>query len=90
MRLTRRSVVLLLVAVVLVVLNALDLRTGPAAEKLPVLAAVVPETVAVLQISTPIEKLRMERVSTVKGHPQFDQWRIITPLQFPEIGRAHV
>lgn len=86
MRLTRRSVFFLVIAFVLAVLNLLDLRGGTVEEKLPSLPGVVPETVAVVQISTPIEKLRMERVSTVKGHPQFDQWRLVTPLQFPADG----
>ncbi|MES2644157.1 MAG: DUF4340 domain-containing protein [Myxococcota bacterium] len=83
MRLTRRSVVLLAVAALFALLNVFG-RGGPAVvEALPSLPAVVPDTVTVVQISTPIEKLRIERESSEKGTPGFDRWRIVTPLDFP-------
>ncbi len=83
MTLTRRSLALLALAALLAVLNLWG-GGGPAAvEALPVLPAAVADTVAVLQVSTPIEKLRIERVSMEKGAPGFDRWRIVTPLDFP-------
>ncbi|MFN7146435.1 MAG: hypothetical protein ACK4YP_21860, partial [Myxococcota bacterium] len=83
MTLTRRSLALLLVAVLLVVLNLWGARDGGTVEALPEVPAVAPDTVAVLQVSTPIEKLRIERASTDETSPDFQRWRIVTPLQFP-------
>ncbi len=83
MKLTRRSLALLLLALVLAVLNLWDGRDTVQVESLPSVPGVIPETVAVVQISTPIEKLRIERVSTEKGTPDFESWKIVTPLQFP-------
>lgn len=83
MRLTRRSLVLLAVAAVMVLLNVFGGPEIAGEDTLPALPPVLPEEVAVLQISTPIEKLRIERESMEKGTPGFDRWRIVTPLQFP-------
>lgn len=83
MTLTRRSVALLVLAAFLALLNLGGARDVAVVEELPDVSAVLPDQVAVLQISTPIEKLRIERVSTEKGSAEFDRWRIVTPLQFP-------
>lgn len=83
MRLTRRSVALLAVATLLVVLNLFGRGGTAVVDALPALPAVAPDSVMVVQISTPIERLRMERESTEKGTPGFDRWRIVTPLDFP-------
>jgi hypothetical protein len=81
--LTRRSLALLVLAVFLAVLNLWDGRDTSVAATLPSLPGVLPDEVAVVQIHSPIEKLRIERVSTEKGTPDFERWRIVTPLQFP-------
>ena len=83
MTLTRRSVALLAVAAVLALLNIWGARDVAVVEALPTLPAVLPDSVAVLQISTPVEKLRLERLSTDEASPEFARWRIVTPLQFP-------
>lgn len=83
MRLTRRSMMLLALAALFAVLNLFG-SGGPAVvDELPALPAVVADDVLVLQVSTPIEKLRIERESTEKGTPGFERWRIVTPLDFP-------
>lgn len=83
MTLTRRSLALLAVAAVLALLNLWGARDVAVVEDLPAVPAVLPDAVAVLQISTPIEKLRLERASTDTASPDFERWRIVTPLQFP-------
>ncbi len=83
MRLTRRSVVLLAMVALLAVLNVWSAGAPPVIEALPSLPAVPADSVAVVQISTPIEKLRLERVSTDASSPDFGKWRIVTPLDFP-------
>ncbi|MDP2306300.1 MAG: DUF4340 domain-containing protein [Pseudomonadota bacterium] len=83
MRLTRRSVALIVAAALLAALNLFGNGGPPAVEALPTLPAVVADNVTVVQISTPIEKLRIERESPEKGTPGFDRWRIVTPLDFP-------
>jgi hypothetical protein len=82
MKLTRRSILFLVVAAVLLVADLVRFDTPPP-EALPVLPAVIPEAVVRVQISTPIEKLRMERTSPEKGSPGFEQWKIVSPLEFP-------
>ena len=62
MKLTRRSLALLVVAAVLAVMNLWGGNGPAAAPELPSVPAVIPDTVAVLQISTPIDKLRIDVV----------------------------
>ncbi|MDP2317172.1 MAG: DUF4340 domain-containing protein [Pseudomonadota bacterium] len=83
MRLTRRSLVMLAAVAVLAVLNLWGRGGIEVVDTLPVLPAVLSDDVVVVQISTPIEKLRLERESTERGTPGFDRWRIRTPLDFP-------
>ena len=83
MKLTRRSLVLLAVAALLAVLNVWDAGPAPTAAALPSVPAAATDTVVAIQISTPIEKLRVERGATEKGAPGFDAWNIVTPLQYP-------
>lgn len=82
MRLTSKSVALLVVTLVLALLNLVG-RGTEATESLPSLPAVTPDQVTRLEISSPIEKLTLERVSTQKGTADFERWRIVTPLAFP-------
>jgi hypothetical protein len=82
-KLTRRTLLFLVVALVLGVLNLWSARDITTVDTLPELAKAVPDSISVLQVSSPIEKLRIERVSTVKDTPDFEKWRILTPLDFP-------
>ena len=82
MKLTRKSVVLLVLAVLLAMMNLVggDASTAPAGA-LPSLSAFEVESVAAMQVSTPLEKLRIERVRADASAAEREEWRIVTPLQ---------
>lgn len=82
MRLTSKTLFLLMMVLVLGGLNLLG--GDPAATiALPSTPIATPASVTRLSLSTPIQKLTMERLSTEQGTPAFDKWRIVTPLEFP-------
>ncbi len=82
MKLTRRSVAMLAVAAMLVLLNVVR-PAVPLADRLPELPLAIPEQIVRMQISTPIERLTIQRLSNEKGTLGFDRWSIVTPLEFP-------
>lgn len=76
MTLTRKSWVLLALAVVMVALLGLTKVGGPpAVEELPSLAAVATKDVDRVVISTLVDKLILERTA--------DGWRLTAPIQYP-------
>lgn len=76
MRLTRKSWVLMAIAVAMLVLAGLTRVGGPPpAEELPSLAAVAPKDVDRVVISTLVDKLILER----KG----GAWALTAPIQYP-------
>lgn len=81
MKLTRKTLALLVIAVVLAAFNLVG-RGGTTVEALPSLPPTAPDSVHRVEISTPIQKLVLERVSREKGTPDFEEWRIVTPLDF--------
>lgn len=82
MKLTPKTLVLLAISVLLAALNLAGGRTV-AQEALPVLPTVAPDRVTRVEISTPVQKLTMERLSADKTSPDHGRWRIVTPLEFP-------
>ena len=85
MKLTRKSLLLLLVVAVLAAFNAIG-PGGPAKDDLPSIPAVAPESVVRVVISTPVDKMTLERASTDATSPDHERWLIVTPLQFPADG----
>lgn len=82
MKPTRKTLALLVLAVVLAAFNLVGGGTGEV-ESLPELAAVPPDSVHRIEVSTPVQKLTLERVSRERGTPDFERWRIVQPLEFP-------
>ncbi|MFZ5480431.1 MAG: DUF4340 domain-containing protein [Myxococcota bacterium] len=74
---TPKTLALLALTLVLAAFTAVGARVETV-ESLPSLGVVAPADVARLQISTPIQKMTIERVSA-----EPERWRIVTPLDFP-------
>lgn len=83
MSLSRKNLVLLAVAAVLVLLNLVGGESAGGAEDLPSLPVVVAEDVTKVRISNPIESLTLSRVAKGKDAQDPDTWRITEPLDFP-------
>ena len=78
MRFTSKSWVLLAMALVVGLINLTNTQPGPP-EMVQVLPPVTPATVMRIEISSPIEKLTLQRTNTEKGSA--DAWQIIAPVQ---------
>lgn len=82
MKPTPKTLALLVLAVVLAAFNLVGRGAGEV-ETLPELPAAPPDSVHRIEVSTPVQKLTLERVSRERGIPDFERWRIVQPLEFP-------
>ena len=84
MRLVTKTWVLLAAVVALGSMELLSLREEMAREQgalVEAIPALAPSKVRRIEISTALEKIRLERVSAEKDSEGFDQWRIVTPIE---------
>ncbi|HNC99576.1 MAG TPA: DUF4340 domain-containing protein, partial [Myxococcota bacterium] len=78
MRLTSKSWLLLVMALGIGLINLANVQTAPP-EMVQVLPPVTPADVMRIEISSPIDKLTLQRTNTEKGSA--DAWQIISPVQ---------
>lgn len=83
MRLVPKTWALLGVAVALAAANAYTVSPAAAPDALPSLPAVVPDDVTKVVISSPIDRLELDRTAFEKGHPEAERWQIVAPLDYP-------
>lgn len=82
MRLLPKTWVLLVVTGLLAVANAWTLSPAAAPSDLPSLPAVVPDDVTRIVISSPIDRLEIDRTAFERGHPEKERWDIVAPLEY--------
>jgi hypothetical protein len=82
MKLHLKTYVLLAVAVVLAALNAWTVSPAAAPTALPSLPGVIPDDVTKIVISSPIERLELNRTAFEKGKPEAERWQIVAPLDY--------
>lgn len=80
MKITTKTWLLLALVLGLGVANLIVLP-APAQEVVEIIPALMPEKVSRVEISTPLEKLVMQRGSMDKDNPEFSRWRILSPVQ---------
>lgn len=83
MKLLPKTWALLAIAVVLAAANAYTASPAAAPPVLPSLPAVVPDDVTKVVISSPIDRLELDRTAFEKGHPEAERWQIVAPLDYP-------
>ena len=83
MRLLPKTWALLVIAVVLAVANAWTAAPVSAPGELPALPAVVPDDVTKVVISSPTDRLELDRTAFTKGKPGDERWQIVAPLDYP-------
>ncbi|MSP54004.1 MAG: DUF4340 domain-containing protein [Myxococcales bacterium] len=82
MRLFPKTWVLLALTGLLAVANAWTMSPAAAPSELPSLPAVVPDEVTRIVISSPIDRLEIDRTAFVRGHPESERWDIVAPLEY--------
>ena len=82
MKLHPKTWLLLTVTVVLALLNAWTVSPAAAPAELPSLPGVVPDDVTKIVISSPIDRLEMNRTAFEKGKPEGERWQIVAPLDY--------
>lgn len=83
MRLQRKTWFLLAVAVILTLANGWAVSPAARPGVLPTLPAVVPDDVTRVVISSPIDRLEIDRTAFQKGKPDAERWQIVAPLDYP-------
>jgi hypothetical protein len=81
-KLSGKTWLLATIAAFLLVLNLVG-EAAPEVRTLPSLPAFSPETVTKVTLSTPVEKLELDRVPGSGDTLDDAKWEIVTPLQFP-------
>lgn len=82
MKLSGKTWLLATITAFLLVLNLVG-EAAPEVRTLPSLPAFAPETVTKVTLSTPVEKLELDRVPGSGDTLDDAKWEIVTPLQFP-------
>lgn len=83
MKLLPKTWALLVVTVLLAVANAWTVAPASAPSELPALPAVVPDDVTKVVISSPTDRLELDRTAFTKGKPDEERWQIVAPLDYP-------
>lgn len=83
MRILPKTWILLVIAVLLVIANGWTASPAAAPGALPSLPAVVPDAVTKIVISSPIDRLEIDRTAFQEDRPDLERWQIVAPLDYP-------
>lgn len=83
MKLLPKTWLLLGITVLLVIANGWTAAPAAAPGALPSLPAVVPDDVTKIVISSPIDRLEIDRTAFQKDRPELERWQIVAPLDYP-------
>ncbi len=90
MRLAPKTWALLAIAAALLIAVGWSLSPAAAPPALPTLPATAPEDVTKIVISSPIDRLEIDRTAFDKANPAAERWALVTPLQYPaDVAQVH-